>query len=111
MVQEEDPTKKITSIVQEAPPTAPQYDWKAIADQLRESPMEWHKIFAQGRISLVNAINQGSVGELHRDLGFETTTRMNRRLAPRVADLYARYNPALEKDLRAVIHSSRKAKS
>lgn len=99
---------KINTLVWEEPPFAPAYDWLSIAKQAREKPMVWARVFEQDRVSVVNAIRQGSVGDVHPDLGFETKTANNRRYAPRLCDLWIRYNPDLEKDLRATIRSARK---
>lgn len=98
----------VTTLTWESPPFAPTYDWGALADQARAKPMEWGLVFEQDRVSLVNAIRQGAIGDVHPDLGFETKTAHNRRFSPRLCDLWIRYNPDLEKDLRATIRNARK---
>lgn len=103
-----DPTAKISTITKIPPPFAPSYDWAVIADKLRADPMEWYRIFEQDRVSVVNAIRQGAVGDVHPDLGFESSTANNRRYSPRLCDLWLRYNPEAEKDLRATIRNARK---
>lgn len=83
------------------------YDWKAIADQLRERPMEWACVFEQGPISTANAVRQGSVKLLAPDLGFEVTTTNNQRDPKRTCDLWVRYNPDKEDGLKAAIREGR----
>lgn len=86
---------KTTGVVWEAPPSTPKhrFDWDAIAGALREQPYEWGKVFEKDRTSVVNAIRQGSVKPLHRELGFEVRTTNNTREPVRMCTLYMRYNP------------------
>lgn len=105
--EQPDTTRKIDTIKWEAPPIRAQYDWLSIATRLRSSPMTWALVFEQGYASVVNAIRQGSIGDVHPDLGFETKTTRNKREAPRRCDLYMRFNPDREKDLRAAIRATR----
>lgn len=100
-------TKTVGNVVREDPPVPTQYDWVAIADILRADPMEWHNIFRQGRTSVVNAIRQGNVGDVHPTLGFEITTTNNKRGTPRTCDLYMRYNRDKEQDLTAALRAAR----
>lgn len=76
------------------PPTGKnRYNWVVIADQLRAQPLEWGKVFDRDKISVVNAIRQGSVKPLRPDLGFEVRTANNTRAPGRMCSLYIRYNP------------------
>lgn len=96
---------------EEPPPTKVSYDWDFIADELREHPMEWAKVFEQDRTSVVNALRQGNIQPLHPDLGFEFRTAHNVREPIRMCDLYARFNPDRVNSLRATVRSARKAKA
>ena len=91
-------TKKAAQAVPWAVPPDPvrRYDWVAIAEQLRGSPLEWARVFEQDRTSLVNAIRQGGIVALRPELGFEVRTTNNTRTAPRTCSLYMRYNPDKE---------------
>lgn len=100
---------KAAPVKWEAPPDRPkQYPWAAIAAELRKHPGEWALIFEGDRSSVVIAIRQGAVGDVHPDLGFETSTRNNKRGTPRTCDLYMRYNPDRETSLTGVLLESRK---
>jgi hypothetical protein len=70
--------------------------------------MEWALIFKNDRTSLVNALRQGSIPVLHRDLGFEIRTANNTREPVRVCDLYLRYNPSKVEALRDSVRKTRK---
>ena len=85
--------ERVDEVAFVAPPTRVRYDWEKIADRLRRKPGEWALIFTQDRTSVVVAIRAGSVAPVHPALGFETTTRENRRNQPRTCDLYMRFNP------------------
>lgn len=83
----------VRDVTWETPPERSGYDWAAIAVQLRSRPGEWARIFDSDRISLVNAIRQGSVSPLDPTLGFEVLTRNNVRSPIRKCSLYMRWNP------------------
>src|SRR5262245_34073591 len=85
----------VSGVTWEEPPIVvrTRYDWQAIADQLKERPGEWAKIFERDRTSIVNAIRQGGVRCLAPRLGFEVRTRNNERYPVRMCSLYLRYNP------------------
>jgi len=90
----------ISAVVWESPPEIrTRYDWKKIAAQLQRRPHEWAKIFERDRVSIVNAVRQGSVTDLLPQHGFEVRTRNNKSDPDRVCSLYLRYVP--EKDRRA----------
>lgn len=99
---------RVDPLTWEAPKPRTKYDWPAIAERLRAKPMEWGNLFKQGPVSVVNAIRQGAVAELHPNLGFEVTTENNHREAPRLADLYIRYNPEKESAVRAAVREAKK---
>lgn len=84
--------KQVDDLVWEDPPMRHNYDWRAIADRLRENPMSWAVIFRQDRTSLVTALRQGSINALHPDLGFEIRTSNNVK-EPRTCTLHMRFNP------------------
>lgn len=69
------------------------YDWHAIADVLRSKPGTWAKIFDDDRVSIVNALRQGSVRVLAPSEGYEVRTRNNVRYPERRCTLYMRWNP------------------
>jgi len=98
----------ITEVKWEQPPEGATYDWTAIANQLRENPLKWAKVFEKDRVSVSNAVRQGSVMAVHPDLGFEVRTANNTREPPRTCTLYLRWNPDRVKDeLRETIRTSR----
>lgn len=74
------------------PPRPTQYDWTAIAEQLRGAPNQWALIFERDRTSIVNAIRQGNVADIQPADGFEVRTANNVR-HPRTCSLYLRYVP------------------
>lgn len=78
-----------------APPAHVKYDWKLIAEQLRERPGEWAKVFEKDRVSLVNALRQSKMKALLPSEGFEVLTRNNVRGAgsERTCTLYMRWVP------------------
>jgi len=92
---------------EDPPPKRTTYDWPAIADKLRANPMEWALIFRNDRTSVVNAMRQGAIGPLHRDLGFEYRTANNIREPERRCDLYVRWNPEKVKPLREAIREAK----
>lgn len=84
---------KAEVVWEDPPPGRGRYDWQAIADQLRERPGQWAKIFEQDRASLATAIRIRGVHALLPEKGFEVKTANNKRSTPRLCDLYLRYNP------------------
>jgi hypothetical protein len=101
--------EKISEVAwEDPPPKRTSYDWPVIADTLRKNPMEWALIFRNDRTSVVNAMRQGAIAPLHRDLGFEYRTANNVRLPERRCDLYVRFNPDRVKPLREAIHKAKK---
>jgi hypothetical protein len=80
------------------PPKRNKYDWAVIAEQLRDRPGEWAKIFDRDRSSLATAIRIKGIKALHPDKGFEVRTANNTRETPRTCTMYLRYNP--EKDVK-----------
>lgn len=90
---------------EEPPPKKQRYDWDAIADQLRERPNKWAKIFDRDVTSLATAIRINGIKALRKDRGFEVRTANNTRETPRTCTLYLRYNP--EKDKANAPSSSR----
>jgi hypothetical protein len=98
-------------LVWETPPSPVPYNWQSIARQLKAHPMAWAKVDDGVKLSTINALRQGSIRALHKDLGFEVRTRNNTRHAPRTATLYLRWNPDTVRDsLRESIQTSRKEK-
>jgi hypothetical protein len=91
----------------ELPPRPQTYDWVEIAERLKANPLQWARIFTGGRVSIANAVRQGSVNAVHPDLGFEVQTRNNVRENPRTCDLYLRFNPDRVKPLRSAITKGR----
>lgn len=77
----------------EAPPTFGRPDWSEVAVTLRKNPMEWLKVYTDGRATWANAIGRGRVRALRPDLGFELRTADNQRTDPRTCTLYMRFNP------------------
>lgn len=79
-------------------PRGPAYDWAYIAKRLKRRPGEWALVFEKDRVSLVNAIKAGSISALREEDGFITRTENNKRLKPRICDLWMCYDP--DKDQR-----------
>lgn len=82
----------------ETPPPAAggNYDWTAIAEQLRANPGQWLRVFDEGPVSIANAIRQQEVAALRprrrgNMSGFEVRTRNNRPGPPKVCTLYLRW--------------------
>lgn len=73
--------ERISEVVWEdpAPEIRDRYDWDKIALQLRARPGVWAKVFDRDRVSVANAVRQGSVGVVSPALGFEYKTRNNVR--------------------------------
>jgi hypothetical protein len=107
-VTKADPTGKVDEVSFEEPNFKIQYDWRAIAAQLRTRPMEWAKIFAADRVSVVNAIRLGQVEPVRPSLGFEVKTTNNKRGIPRTCDLWMRYNPDKVDSMSAVVIAAKK---
>ena len=86
---------KRADITWEAPPeSGVKYDWEKIAALLKTEPGKWARIFDKDRVSVVNAIRQGSVQAVRPDLGFQVrTTNNDRQAVPRTCTLYMRYDP------------------
>lgn len=80
----------------EPAPRPTQYNWEAIAAQLREKPGEWALVFERDRTTVVNAIRQGNVAAVRPADGFEVRTR-NNTIHPRQCSLFMRWNPTKEK--------------
>jgi hypothetical protein len=78
---------------EDPPPPRKRYDWDSIAQQLRERPGEWAKIFDYDRTSLAVAIRTHGIKALDPDLGFEVRTANNVRGTPRTCTMYLRFNP------------------
>lgn len=83
---------------EDPPPKRAKYDWSVIAEQLRERPGQWAKIFDRDRSSLATAIRIKGIKALLPDKGFEVRTANNTRDTPRTCTMYLRYNP--EKDVK-----------
>jgi hypothetical protein len=80
----------------EAPPDhRDKVRWPEVAAELRAHPMEWLKVFENGRTTAKEAVSQGHVPSVHPMLGFETKTTDNTRGTPRTCTLFMRYNPDL----------------
>jgi hypothetical protein len=69
------------------------YNWTRIAEQLREHPGEWAKIFDNDRSSLATAIRIRGIKAVSPEKGFEVRTANNTRGKPRLCTMYLRYNP------------------
>lgn len=80
----------------ESPPESAQFDWAAIASEVKSRPMAWAKIADNVRISVINAARQGSISTIHPSRGFEVRTTNNTQEAPRTATLFIRWNPDKE---------------
>lgn len=101
-------TKKPESgVAWEPPPTRQKPDWAAVADELLAHPMEWLKVYENGRASWGTAVQLGHVTAVHPRLGFELTTTNNTRETPRTCTLYMRYNPDLVDDLAATVNETK----
>jgi len=87
--------KPKAGVAWEEPPTVTRPTWSAVADELRANPLEWMKVYANGKTSWAEAIRKGHVSALNPSLGFEFSTSNNTRDTPRRCTMYARYNPAL----------------
>ena len=89
----------VSDVTWETPPSVRvRYDWRAIAEHLRQRPGQWAKIFDDDKTSLVNALRQGSIKVLDPDLGFQCRTRNNTRYPTRRCTLYMRWVPPVEKE-------------
>jgi len=75
------------------PTPNPRRDWSEIANQLRERPGEWLRIFEHGPTSTANAIRQGDVKAVRPVDGFQVTTRNNVSHPRKTCSLYLRYVP------------------
>lgn len=84
-----------------------QYDWPKIAEDLIAHPMEWGKVFEEGKVSTVNALRQGSIRILSPELGFEIRTRNNVRGPIRTCQLWMRYNPEKDNAIKSIVLRSR----
>lgn len=86
-----------SDFVLEDPPNQPKFDWEVIAEKARANPGQWGKVFDNERISLVEAIRQGSIAALRPADGYEIATRNNKRVTGedgkerRTCTLYLRY--------------------
>lgn len=89
---------KVVKFTEPPPDRRRRYDWKAIAQQLRDRPGEWAVVFTDDKTSLVNAIRQGNIPALHRDRGFTVRTTENVPGPPRKCTLWAMYDPANDKE-------------
>ena len=76
-----------------SPPSRQQYDWEAIALQLREHPGEWALVFEDGKTSTANAIRQGGIAALQPSSGYQVRTSNNKRYPVRTCTLWLRWNP------------------
>lgn len=85
-------------VVWENPPPSrrERYDWAQIAQDLRDRPGEWMKVFDNDRVSLTQAIRQGSIRALAPSKGFVVSTRHTKRGQPRTCSLYLMYDPERE---------------
>lgn len=73
------------------------YDWIAIRTKIRERPNEWLLVAEGAKISVANAIRQGSIKDFSPKDGYVITTVNNdRTVVPATCDLYVKYDP--EKD-------------
>lgn len=92
---------------EEPPPRRERYDWEAIAEQLRERPGEWARVFDNDLTSLATAIRLSGIAALRpvvspttgsargarQPWGYEVRTTNNRRGSPRTCTLWLRYVP------------------
>lgn len=76
-----------------SPPAKARFDWDAISQQLRAHPMQWAMVFEHGKVSVANAVRQGSINAVHPDYGFEVRTSDNVRGEVRTCTLWLRFNP------------------
>ena len=74
------------------------YKWDDIAAELRASPGEWGLVFTQGAAHLAGMIRNRDLKALHPDRGFRIRTANNTRTHPRLCDLWACYEPTLDKE-------------
>lgn len=74
------------------PPPRVRYDWQSVAEQLREKPGEWARVFTNGPVSAVNSLRQG-VSALPLDEFEFRTSNNNKKAVPRTCDLWVRYTP------------------
>jgi hypothetical protein len=95
---EQEPVRSVTWEVPADPPM--RYDWQAIADEMKERPGEWARVFENDKTSLVNAIRQGAIRPLDPRLGFEIRTRNNVRSPERRCSLYMRFVPRTKKKVK-----------
>lgn len=70
------------------------YDWKKIAEELREAPYQWHLIFIRDRRSLAVAIRSNGIKALPAN-EFQVATRKtsNPHRKPQTCTMYMRYAP------------------
>lgn len=83
------------------------YNWSKIADDLRANPGEWGVVLDVVKVSTVNALRQGSVRILAPELGFEVQTRRNVREPIRTCQLWMRYNPDADDQVKSAIRQAR----
>jgi hypothetical protein len=96
----------------DSPPPKTAFDWDQIAQDLRGKPMEWVQFKDRVKVSVVNALRQGSVPILHPDLGFQVEQRNTVKVPrPPTCNLWLRYNPdQVRSDLRETIESTKQRK-
>lgn len=83
------------------------YDWAQIARELRAKPGEWGVVAEVIKMSTVTALRQGSIRVLAPELGFEIETRNNVREPIRTCQLWMRYNPDKDDQVKSAIRESR----
>lgn len=74
------------------PPPHTRFDWYAVADQMREKPNEWARVFTDGPVSLVNSLRQGVQALPPEEFKFRTSNN-NKTARPRTCDLWIMYTP------------------
>lgn len=64
--------------------TPREYDWPAIAEQLKAEPGQWFKVFERDKTGYANSIRNGYIAALRDSV--EVMTRNNTKGRPRTAD-------------------------
>ena len=87
--------EKVVMRAAEPPPARKRRDWGPVVKQLRRKPEKWHLVIENCKVSVIQAIRQGSVSALLPSKGFEVRQGNTHRPddGPKRADLYLRYVP------------------
>jgi len=87
-----DDEKNVVSVEFTQPPPMTRYDWQSVADELRQKPNEWARVFKDGPVSAVNSLRQGVAALPPEEFKFRTSNN-DKTARPRTCDLWIMYTP------------------